>query len=789
MISNKNFDDKDHNSRQLEDDQAGVLPQTMFQMDDELAAGDVILDQEGDLSSPAPPQWPIARGVSWGLAVCTIVIIALALWQLRMGFEDGENLGLANQLLWCSVGTMLGLGCVLIFRIYDVWRSQSAVLSSTRLFRRLIGFSLVVASGPTFVISLIAVLVMTLALQGWFGDRVGAVVTDSLETADKALIEEHLGTKRSTTSRLADVTSRQIQRTTFLLTNREVADLTLGNSIRALGIDSAMLFGRDAVTGDITVFGRGGLAGESDLLSQIVGLDFGGISTSSVTELPGTTQNNYSVIIAIGGADDLFLVTDDAISSAIARRLESTRNARENFFSLSENITDFQQLFLLIFLVMALALALFAAWGGLRLATELSRPILRVTRAAQRLSEGRWDTRVPVSRLRANELDTLAATFNSMAADLGRQQEALRGANAALDERRRFTEAVLANVSAGVIGLDSDGNINLANEKASELLDRPLEQWLGLPLSEVAPAFMTLLDAAMSDPDGLFTEEVTITRRNGSPRQLLSNAVAEGDEEDVRGYVFTFDDVTDLQLAQRRAAWSDVARRIAHEIKNPLTPIQLSAERLKRRYLKEIENDPDLFSELVATIIRQVGQIGRMVDEFSGFARMPEPRLAEHDIREIVKHAVFLQANAFAQVEVWAEVPDDAITITVDEQLLNQAVINLVKNAAESLEASIANGTLEKGQVLVKIFTAEEADDSFELVGPRIEVRDNGSGYPVDLLPKLAEPYVTTREKGTGLGLAIVRKVMEDHGGELKLLNGDSQEKLCGARAVLLFSA
>lgn len=264
--------------------------------------------------------------------------------------------------------------------------------------------------------------------------------------------------------------------------------------------------------------------------------------------------------------------------------------------------------------------------------------------------------------------------------------------------------------------------------------------------------------------------------------------MAEAPNGIVEGYVFTFDDVTDFQLAQRRAAWSDVARRIAHEIKNPLTPIQLSAERLKRRYQKEITNNQELFGDLVDTIIRQVGEIGRMVDEFSGFARMPEPRMAEHDVRDIVRQAVFLQSNAFEGVQVTMELPADPMVLKVDEQLLSQAIINLVKNAAESLQSALADHTLANGCVEVRVFVDPDHDDA-SIQGARIEVRDNGAGYPIDLMPKLMEPYVTTREKGTGLGLAIVRKVMEDHGGELRLLNGNAQENLCGARAILLFNS
>ena len=421
------------------------------------------------------------------------------------------------------------------------------------------------------------------------------------------------------------------------------------------------------------------------------------------------------------------------------------------------------------------------------MAVELARPILRVTTAAERLAKGEWLARVPANHgSDANELDTLAQTFNRMATDLGQQQSALQEVNASLAERQRFTEAVLAGVSAGVIGLDARGNVDLPNETASYLLDKDLNDWIGLPLADVVPGFATLLEHAHQDPQGVFTEEVTITRRNGAPRQLLTNAVAEAPNGIVEGYVFTFDDVTDFQLAQRRAAWSDVARRIAHEIKTHY-PHTIVGRAFEASLTKEITNNPELFGDLVDTIIRQVGEIGRMVDEFSGFARMPEPRMAEHDVRDIVRQAVFLQSNAFEGVQVTMALPTDPVVLKVDEQLLSQAISIWSRMRPRACKARWQ--TIPWPMDVLRFVFSSILTMTMRVYKVRIEVRDNGAGYPIDLMPKLMEPYVTTREKGTGLGLAIVRKVMEDHGGELRLLNGNAQENLCGARAVLLFNS
>jgi len=736
-------------------------------------------------------QWPLARGISWGLAVATIVVLSWALYELRFGFEPSVHLDRSRRLFVACLGIQTLLGGVLVFRIVGVWRTQQKALAQSRLFRRLIGFSVFIAGAPTFVIAVTAMLVMTLGLQGWFGPRVGEVVDRSLSTAD-AFLDEHLETQRANALRMGLVVADLSFTGTaadLSLSSRQMLIAFLSTSAREIGIDAVVVFDQDFV-----IYGEGGLQVQTDLQdivsrSTLETLREESSLENAIAVLTSRDDTTFTTVMPHAKSDDLYVLTVNAISDSILDRTATTAEAAGNFKVLSGNVLEYQQLFVMLFLSLALALALFAAWGGLRLAVELARPILRVTTAAERLAKGEWLARVPSNQgPDANELDTLAQTFNRMAADLGQQQSALQDANASLAERQRFTEAVLAGVSAGVIGLDAKGNIDLPNETASFLLDKDLSDWVGLPLADVVPGFMPLLEHAHHDPQGVFTEEITITRRNGAPRQLLTNAVAEAPNGIIEGYVFTFDDVTDFQLAQRRAAWSDVARRIAHEIKNPLTPIQLSAERLKRRYQKEVSNNPELFGDLVDTIIRQVGEIGRMVDEFSGFARMPEPRMAEHDLRDIVRQAVFLQSNAFEGVQVTMTLPSDPVVLTVDEQLLSQAIINLVKNAAESLHSALADHTLANGSVEVSVLIQPDDMDA-SIHGARIEVRDNGVGYPTDMMPKLMEPYVTTRDKGTGLGLAIVRKVMEDHGGELRLLNGHAQENLCGARAILLFNS
>ena len=366
-----------------------------------------------------------------------------------------------------------------------------------------------------------------------------------------------------------------------------------------------------------------------------------------------------------------------------------------------------------------------------------------------------------------------------MTGQLAAQRQDLVEANRQLDERRRFTETVLAGVSAGVVGLDGQGRINLPNRSASMLLSTDLDAQIGLPLAEVVPEFAPLIDAARTGTARVERQEVSIAR-DGRRRTLLVGIGSERLEDGIDGYVVTFDDVTALQTAQRQAAWADVARRIAHEIKNPLTPIQLAAERLNRRYLGEIRSDPETFRVCTETIVRQVGDIGRMVDEFSSFARMPSPVMRQEDLAELARQTVFLQRQAHQSIvfEI-AEEPGDW-RLSLDARQIRQALTNLLQNAVDAIagrEPPPAGEEMPAGRVEVRV-TAVDGRCA-------VAVRDNGRGLPTAERERLTEPYVTTRAKGTGLGLAIVRKIMEDHGGELRLEDAPGG----GACVTLLFGA
>jgi two-component system nitrogen regulation sensor histidine kinase NtrY len=451
----------------------------------------------------------------------------------------------------------------------------------------------------------------------------------------------------------------------------------------------------------------------------------------------------------------------DRTNRAVAeyKQLELTRSGLEVTFSA-------------IFVMVALLLLLAAMWIGLTLATQMATPIIRLIDAAERVRTGDLAARV-ADEGAVDELGSLSRAFNRMIGQLETQRRELMGANRELDERRRFSEAVLAGVSAGVIGLDRHGVVELPNRYAAEYLTMEPEAMIGHSLEELVPELAPLFGMIRRRPERSVQDEMKVVR-NGRSRALLVRIVAEQDELEVTGFVVTIDDMTELLSAQRKAAWADVARRIAHEIKNPLTPIQLSAERLKRKYLKQIEKDPETFLNCTDTIIRQVADIGRMVDEFSAFARMPTPVMKQDDLVETINQTVFLARTGYPQVSFECEYPKGTVNIPCDIRQISQALTNLLKNAVEAIQGR-EGSDLPRGKIAVKV--------EQRLGCVVVSVEDNGRGLPVDQRDRLAEPYVTTRVKGTGLGLAIVKKIMEDHGGELVLDDLDGG----GARVSLVF--
>ena len=469
------------------------------------------------------------------------------------------------------------------------------------------------------------------------------------------------------------------------------------------------------------------------------------------------------------GFSDGYLYVSRPLQTGIVTRLREAEAALISYREVAQNRKKVQTIFALSSVETALLLLVAAVWLGMAAANTISAPIARLVQAAGRVAGGDLSARVD-AEADPDEIAVLSRAFNSMTNDLQAQQEALRRASQEAEERRQFIETVLTEVSAGVIGLDSHGYISVANRQAALLLALPGDHGRGRKLAEVAPEFAELAAAGRG---GEAEEEIDVTRGRDSRRLRVRASQSEG------GLVLTFDDVTRLVAAQRNAAWRDVARRIAHEIKNPLTPIQLSAERLRRKYRKDIAPaELETFDRCTDTIVRQVGDIGRMVDEFSAFARMPAPKFERLDGTEMLRAAVFAQRVASPELTVEIKEPAPEVVLMADGRMIGQALTNVLKNAAEAVEARRTKSARLKGRITARLLVDEN--------GIVIEVEDNGVGLPARDRDRLTEPYVTTREKGTGLGLAIVKRILEDHGGELELTDARGGQ---GALAILRLPA
>ena len=476
-----------------------------------------------------------------------------------------------------------------------------------------------------------------------------------------------------------------------------------------------------------------------------------------------------AAILKLQNYDGMYLYVAGLLNPQVMQQLRETQGSLAEYTDLEAHSLGIQIAFALMFAVIALIVLLSAAWIGLDFANRLVAPIRRLIGAANVVSTGNLEVRVPV-RPSEGDLAHLGETFNKMTQELRTQHGDIVRARDLIDSRRRFTEAMLAGASAGVIGVNADGRISILNRSAERLIGRIESEVLGLPLADIAPELAEIFQAAHNGNQRLVQRQITV-KRDGQERNYSVRVTSEQATESEHGYVITIDDITELVLAQRSSAWADIARRIAHEIKNPLTPIQLSAERLRRKYGKSITEDPAVFEQCTETIVRQVDDIKRMVDEFSRFARMPKAVVADEDVADTVRQVVFLLRVAHPDIDFDVELPEEAMSARFDRRLISQALTNIVKNATEAIGAVPAS-ELGRGRIVV-----HAQRDGKDIV---IDVIDNGIGLPKENRARLLEPYVTTREKGTGLGLAIVGRILEEHGGRLELR--DAAEKNPGAR-------
>jgi two-component system nitrogen regulation sensor histidine kinase NtrY len=488
-----------------------------------------------------------------------------------------------------------------------------------------------------------------------------------------------------------------------------------------------------------------------------------GVVEGVPTEIAPGSTNLIGSVIKLRGYDDTYLFVARPVDPEVLEFMRLTDDNITEYRQYASNRLVFQITFTIMYLGLALVLLLAALWIGIALANRFVDPIRNLMVASNRVSQGDLDVQVPATSGRRGDLFDLIGGFNRMTQQLKSQRDALLHASETNEKRRQFTEAVVEGVSAGIVGLDAFGAITLVNARACEMLGRDEIALMGDKIGEVIPQLGPVFERAKAARRGQLRDQIEL---GSGPdyRTYQVQLTREGTVAESKGYVLTLDDITDLLSAQRTGAWADVARRIAHEIKNPLTPIQLSAERLRRRYSGKLADDLDIFEKCINTIVRQVADIGRMVDEFSSFARMPEANPVMGDLSEVVKQAVFLESVRLPEISIRTVMPDEPIHARFDSRLIAQVLTNLIKNAVEAFEG-IPLDQLRDPSITV---TLEREGENI-----RISVADNGKGWPKENRQRLLEPYMTTREKGTGLGLAIVAKIIEQHGGSVELIDAE----------------
>jgi two-component system, NtrC family, nitrogen regulation sensor histidine kinase NtrY len=704
------------------------------------------------------------------------IAIALAIPALGSGIATylaltgappfGPHPSAVLSLLNLDLILLLALGAVIAKRLVEVWAERRRGLAGSRLQIRLVMLFSLIAVLPTIIVAAFSYLFFSFGVESWFSDKVRTAISESLAVAE-AYLHEHQQAIRADVLAMANDLNRDAVK---LALSPQHLEQVVSAQAALRGLTEAM------------VFDRAGHVLARSSLSFVLGFEpipdeaVQRADEGDVAIMTNDSDDRVRALVRLNQFGDVYLYVGRYIEPRVLNHMEETQRAVAQYEQMEGQRSGFQITFALIFMMVAMLFLVAAVAIGIHFATQFAGPVSRLIAAAEQVRGGNLAARVPEGE-KDDELASLSRAFNRMTFQIESQQSELKEANRQLDERRRFTETVLTGVSAGVIGLDRMGQINLPNRSASSLLGVDLEQAIGLHLAEVAPEMAALLDEADRRPDRLAQSQVQLARGN-STRTLLVRIAAEHNGHDVSGFVVTFDDITELLLAQRKAAWADIARRIAHEIKNPLTPIQLAAERLRRRYLKEIQSDAETFKICTDTIVRHVGDIGRMIDEFSSFARMPAPVLKPENLAQIVHQAVFLQRTAHPEITFETILPGHPVSIRCDARLVGQALINIVKNAIESIEARTTyDEASPAGHIRVSV-TEEEGQAA-------VVVEDNGKGLPRQDRERLTEPYVTTRVKGTGLGLAIVKKIMEDHEGELMLEDREPE----GARVSLVFAA
>ena len=704
---------------------------------------------------------PSDRAFWLGLSVVVLSLVsALSTYLILTGLTPivPRNEVVLGVLL-TNVVLIIAMIAVIAWQVAGLWRAWRKKVAGARLHVRIVALFSIIAALPAILLAVAATTTFSRSLDGWFSTKTRAIIDNSLDVA-KAYLDEH----------------GQVIRTDIVNMARDLdsaADLVADNDSELRQLLTAQAGLRDLPFAYL-IDGKGALvisATDDGPRTYVRPSDHvvGQAESGMIPLLTPAESHRIAALAKLQRYPDRYLYVARNVSGRVLGHLRRTEQSVDEYNRLRQARGGLKLAHGLMYTMISMTALLAAIWTGMWFAGRFVAPIRRLIAAAQEVSSGNLQVQLP-ERRGEGDLRRLSGTFNVMTRELKSQRDALVTANLQLNERRRFMEAVLSGVSAGVIGLDSHGRVELASPSAQKLLGLTEGDLVGHKLAVTIPAFAEVLDSI--DERSLKTRpqaQVSLSI-DGEERTFAVRVTHEKAGAGDVGSVVTFDDITELVSAQRSSAWGDVARRIAHEIKNPLTPIQLSAERLKRKYGPAVKDDRETFDKLTDTIVRQVGDLKTMVDEFAAFARMPTPVIERHDLREAVQEPVILFREGHPRVNYTLVLPDQPVMGSFDRRLVSQAVTNLVKNATEAVEAPEADTGEEGWRPMVETRLVLGADRV------AIEVVDNGVGLPKQNRYRLLEPYVTTKgHKGTGLGLAMVQKITEQHGGTLTLEDADKE--------------
>lgn len=697
-------------------------------------------------------RWQNKRAVKNYLTIILVVAgpaLALTTTLLMGAFSGPANPNILRVVLLADLVYTITIATFVARRVVRIIAARRKRSAGSKLHLRLTTVFSVIALIPTVLVAVFATVTLNFGLEGWFSTRVQQVVGNSLSAA-QAYEREHRISLIADAEFLMNFIERQRPRYNFVGAGEMRDALSRGQETMQKALAEAFV-----IDGVSEIIARGTRSYLFDYEAPTPE-EIARAKTGEVVLIEDWPNSEFRALSALSGYSDRYLYVTRDVDGEILNLLDETKATVTLYQQLEADRGRLLFEFALIYLGFAVVVILAAMWMGLWFAERLSRPVGRLAAAVQRVSGGDLNVRVKEEQ-GDDEIALLGRVFNRMTRQLKSQRDTLISVNESTELQRRLFDSVLGSVTAGVVGLDRDGRVEFMNTAAMRMLD--VESAEGRTLANMTPEFERLFEGMKNRAQDVAQGEVQLTRLGKTETLLVRMAARHPQDAEIEGFVITFDDVTDLVSAQRMAAWGDVARRIAHEIKNPLTPIQLSAERLKRKFGPQVD-DKDTMVQLCDVIVRQTNDLRRIVDEFSKFARMPAPEPTRIELVELVKGAVLLAQSGRPDITFTSQFPEQPIEIMADGTMLNQALTNLLKNAGEAIDSKMDKPIGYEGivHVIVKMIGKK----------PVVRIQDNGIGLPADRA-KLFEPYVTHRDNGTGLGLPIVKKIIEEHGGTLEL--------------------